>query len=57
MLVVSDLLLITGTIWLLQGLRVLPGSFMTGSPLWATIGAIAIAMGAFIQVRISRRKV
>lgn len=34
-----------GAVWLLQGLRVLPGSFMTGSLLWAVIGAVCILVG------------
>ena len=26
-----------GIVWLLQGINVLPGSFMTGDPFWATV--------------------
>lgn len=34
-----------GTVWLLQGINVLPGSFMTGDPKWAVIGGILAAAG------------
>ena len=36
--------MIVGAIWFLQGIRVLPGSFMTGSTFWAVGGAI-VALG------------
>lgn len=34
-----------GGIWLLQGINVLPGSFMTGDPKWAVIGGTLVAIG------------
>jgi hypothetical protein len=40
--VMLDLL---GTIWLLQGLNVLPGSFMTGSLFWAGMGVLLEIVG------------
>lgn len=43
--IVGSLLVLGGTIWVLQGLNILPGSFMTGQVLWAYNGAIAIAIG------------
>lgn len=53
------LLIIMGGIWFLQGINVLPGSFMTGQIQWAVYGGIAVLAGAglFILDRvISRRK-
>ncbi|HEY9217232.1 MAG TPA: hypothetical protein VIO94_04230 [Phenylobacterium sp.] len=44
--VVGALLVILGAIWILQGLNVLPGSFMTGQIKWAIYGALAAAVGA-----------
>jgi hypothetical protein len=38
---VATVLLLMGTIWFLQGINVLPGSFMTGQPRWAVYGALA----------------
>lgn len=47
--VLGGLLVVIGTVWLLQGLRVLPGSFMTGSTFWAVAGlVVAIAGGATV---------
>ena len=34
-----------GLVWTLQGLNVLGGSAMSGSPLWATIGPIVLVFG------------
>ena len=31
---------LTGMVWILQGIGVLPGSFMTGDVMWAAIGAV-----------------
>jgi hypothetical protein len=41
-------LMFIGAIWILQGVNVLPGSFMTGHMEWAVYGAIAAAVGAGI---------
>lgn len=39
------LLVITGGVWTLQGLNVLPGSFMTGDPTWTRNGLVALVVG------------
>ncbi len=38
-------LILMGAIWFLQGINVLPGSFMTGETKWAIIGGICFAAG------------
>lgn len=43
---VGILMLLLGTVWLLQGIGTLPGSFMTGQSSWATVGLILIVGGA-----------
>lgn len=43
--VVSILLVLVGVVWILQGINVLPGSFMTGQISWAVRGAVAAALG------------
>lgn len=48
--VLGMLLLITGCVWILQGINVLPGSFMTGQTKWAVNGAIAAAVGIVLLV-------
>jgi len=40
------LLMLSGIIWILQGVNILPGSFMTGDPQWAINGAITALIGA-----------
>ena len=48
-------LLLLGLVWILQGTNILPGSFMTGEPLWAAAGVVvalgAISMLVVINVR------
>jgi hypothetical protein len=44
-LALGGLLGLAGIIWLLQGVGVLPGSFMTGSAFWAVVGAVLIVAG------------
>jgi hypothetical protein len=43
--VVAVLLLVIGIIWILQGINVLPGSFMTGQIQWAVYGLMAVVAG------------
>ena len=42
----SVLLMLAGGVWILQGVNILPGSYMTGDPQWAVNGAIAVLIGA-----------
>ena len=48
------LAVLMGTIWFLQGINVLPGSFMTGQIRWAVYGAISVALGVLLLVRANR---
>jgi hypothetical protein len=52
--VAGTLAVLMGTIWVLQGINVLPGSFMTGQIRWAVYGAIAIILGVLILRRANR---
>lgn len=56
MYVVGILLILAGGVWFLQGINVLPGSFMTGQTRWAIYGAVAIVVGAGLLVLGSRRR-
>jgi uncharacterized membrane protein HdeD (DUF308 family) len=38
-------MVVAGVIWFLQGINVLPGSFMTGQIRWAVYGGIAFVAG------------
>ena len=48
LLIVGGLMDLGGLVWLLQGLGVLPGSFMTGQPFWAVMGAIFLIVGGLL---------
>lgn len=39
-----------GLVWFLQGVNILPGSFMTGDPKWAVIGGVLVVAGAALRV-------
>ena len=54
--IVGVLLILAGIVWFLQGINVLPGSFMTGNPQWAVNGGIAIIIGLGILFWANRRK-
>jgi hypothetical protein len=49
------LIMLMGGIWFLQGINVLPGSYMTGDPQWAINGGIAILIGAGLFWFVSRK--
>jgi hypothetical protein len=42
---VAGIFVLAGAIWFLQGINVLPGSFMTGQIRWAVYGGLAVATG------------
>ena len=46
--IVGVLLVSVGGIWVLQGINVLPGSFMTGQIRWAVYGGLAVAAGVVL---------
>jgi uncharacterized membrane protein YozB (DUF420 family) len=38
--IVAALLIVTGIVWILQGINILPGSFMTGNTHWTLAGLL-----------------
>ena len=54
--ILGPLLVLFGMIWFLQGINVLPGSFMTGQIRWAVYGGIAIIVGVALLFKANRRK-
>src|SRR5215218_5522329 len=48
LLIAGGLMVLVGGVWLLQGVGILPGSFMTGQPFWAMMGAIFLAVGGVL---------
>ena len=53
---VGLILVIVGGIWFLQGIGVLPGSFMTGQIQWAVYGGMAVAAGVAVLLAVRRRR-
>ena len=43
--VISVLVFLAGLVFFLQGINILPGSYMTGDPQWAVNGAMMIVIG------------
>ena len=50
MTIAGVLLVLMGGVWILQGINVLPGSFMTGQTKWAMYGALAVVAGIILIV-------
>lgn len=55
--VVGVLCLLVGCVWFLQGINVLPGSFMTGQTKWAIYGGVLFVAGVGVLVAANRRRV
>ena len=53
--ILGALLALLGGVWVLQGLNILPGSFMTGDIKWAIYGGIAVVVGLILIVWSRRR--
>ncbi|MES2687775.1 MAG: hypothetical protein V4706_13210 [Pseudomonadota bacterium] len=44
------MMVVLGTVWFLQGINVLPGSFMTGQTQWAIYGGLLWLAGLALMV-------
>ena len=53
--VVAVLALLMGGVWFLQGINVLPGSFMTGQMKWAVYGGVLVLVGIAVLMMANRR--
>ena len=54
--IVGGIFIFFGVVWILQGVNILPGSFMTGQIQWAIYGAIAVAVGVLMLVAARKMK-
>ena len=54
--IVGVLLLLIGSIWFLQGINILPGSFMSGQSRWAVRGGILVFAGVAGLVWANRKR-
>jgi hypothetical protein len=55
--VLGLLFLFAGGVWFLQGINVIPGSFMTGQIKWAIYGGILLIAGVGVLIAANRRRV
>ncbi len=54
--ILGVLLVLIGIVWFLQGINVLPGSFMTGQIRWAVFGGLAFLIGVVLLVFVNLRR-
>ena len=53
-LIVGVLAILAGAVWTLQGIGVLPGSFMSSNTTWVVVGLVTAVLGV-VLVAWSRR--
>ena len=51
------LCLLVGCVWILQGINILPGSFMTGQTKWAVYGSLLAIAGVGLLISANRGRV
>jgi hypothetical protein len=54
--ILGGLIFLAGLVWFLQGINILPGSFMTGDPQWAINGAILMIVALVLFFFANRRR-
>ena len=56
MKIFGTILIVLGLIWFLQGINVLPGSFMTGQIRWAIYGGVTVVVGVVLLIAARRQQ-
>ena len=54
--IIGIIVLLSGGTFFLQGINVLPGSYMTGDPQWAINGSVMIVIALGLLFWVNRRK-
>ena len=54
--IIGIILILTGGTFFLQGINVLPGSYMTGDPQWAINGGVMIVVAIGLMLWVNRAK-
>jgi len=54
--ILGGLMIAVGIIWILQGVNILPGSFMTGQTVWAWRGAFTAVIGILLVWLVNRKR-
>ena len=55
--VTGVVMVLMGSIWFLQGINILPGSFMTGQTKWAIYGGLLVVVAIAVLTVANRRRV
>jgi hypothetical protein len=50
------LCLLVGCVWVLQGINIIQGSFMTGQSKWAIIGGVLLVAGIGLLIAANRSR-
>jgi hypothetical protein len=53
---IAVVLILAGSVFFLQGINVLPGSYMTGDPQWAINGGVMIIVAIGLMIWANRRQ-
>jgi hypothetical protein len=53
--IIGIILILAGGTFFLQGINVLPGSYMTGDPQWAIIGGVMVVVAIGLMLWAKRR--
>ena len=56
LIILAILLALTGGVFFLQGINILPGSFMTGQTKWAVYGGLLMVAGIGLLFLANRRR-
>ena len=54
--IIGIILILAGATFFLQGINVLPGSYMTGDPQWAINGSVMIVVAIVLMLWTNRRR-
>lgn len=54
--ILGIIFIVVGLVWILQGVNILPGSFMTGNMLYAILGLALDVIGIIMLYLVNRRR-
>jgi hypothetical protein len=53
---IAVIVILAGSIFFLQGINVLPGSYMTGDPQWAINGGVMVVIAIGLMIWVNWRR-
>jgi len=56
LIIIGACMILAGGVWILQGVDILPGSFMTGQIQWAIYGSVSALGGIGLLLYANRRR-